>query len=527
MHGDAGGRGWSVSPRAVHLERLGATAAESLRKTVKGALTALLDGFVQRMPAALAELEANATDPLQRQAARELRSRFAALAGSWVDTFMYQVDARLVGSGAGTAPTAFASDETDDAPVLRGAELRAEDRYRDLLSELDTRIDAIRQTLYVPLHVRALAPAGLVRALQDTANLLGWPQTQSQFLFARFEDWVVPKLGAFYRALALALKTIGNAVVQTAAAAPDAGAPAKKLAPAEPQVDAGTVAMLQAYAVRAHSVLYDDSALAADLLTLLEERPLPDLVPEQRHVPLQRMSLAGQFINEAIADPLVTEELRQRQDAMRMPVVKIALADTTLFTSPVHPIGTLINDLMLKSATARITGSPEERRAAERLEQVLVQFDLAPEFVREAMLTQQPIDEMQVQWFMESKRTQAAARRQALINTVRRRVVYELELSSFGRQLAPPLHSFLQKFWGPMLMKRLLDHGADDPRWTQALDLMDQLIAQVDKHDEGRAALAQWQDLLRAISESLAAAGMKSDRIAEGLAALQAVRRAA
>lgn len=123
------------------------------------------------MPLALAEQEAAATDPRHRQAIQELRGQFAIIAESWADTFIHAVDAHLLG-------VASEADDADSEDLAMGrAELQAEERYRELLADLDERMLAIQRTLYIPVHVRELAPAGLARALQDTADQLGWPES--------------------------------------------------------------------------------------------------------------------------------------------------------------------------------------------------------------------------------------------------------------------------------------------------------------------------------------------------------------
>ncbi|HSW14943.1 MAG TPA: DUF1631 family protein [Solimonas sp.] len=511
--------GHASVPDAYYLQRLGAAAADSLRRTVRSELSGLIEEFVRRMPQALAEHEVRLSDRWEREAVHELRSQFGVIASRWTDIFVYAVDAHLVGSGAGTGAVSGANDDV----VIGQAELQAEEHYGSLLAGLDERIEAIRQTLYVPVHVRALAPAGLIRALQDTADQLGWPLSQRRFLFARFEWEVIPRLGELYNRLMATLQAIGSTAEQALhSMATPAVAPR-----VDPVVDAATVSMLQTYAVDTQDLFYTDHTLAADLLALVENRSIPDLQPEQRHAPLQRMSLAGQFLNEAIDDPLVPAELRQRQAAVRLPLVKTALADASLFTSPNHPVGSLINELMLKSATARVTGNDEERRAAERLEQLLVHFELAPEFVRQAILTQQPIDEAQVQKFLESRRSQAKERRATVVRVVQRRVLEELSLSSFGRKLPPALQTFLHQCWGPLLMKRLLDHGPKDVEWSRDLELLDRLVALTEESAIDAEAIGEWRELLEQMTQRLVAAGMGAGRIEQGLASLRKLFRAA
>jgi len=506
-----------ASDQAFYRQRLGSAAAESLRRTVRGELAWLLAPFMHHLPQALAEYESRAADPVRREAIRELRGLFGVISERWVDTFIYAEDARLIGSGAGL-------DEAQPGDELLSGrtELQAEEKYARLLSELDDRLQLIRRTLYVPVNVRALAPAGLSRALQDTAQQLGWPAAHMKFLFARFGEDVLLRLGELYRGLMVALRAIGSTAQQLDAQL--SSLPAQAPPPREPKVDEGTLSMLRHYAAEADERYYDDRSLAADLLALAEKQSMPDMADEQRHAPLQRMSVAGQFFSEAVADPLLPRELRQRQDAVRLPLVKTALADATLFTSPHHPVSSLVDEMMLKAATARVTGNEEEKRAAERLEQLLVQFELAPDFVRQAILTQQPIDEAQVEKFLEAKRARAQERRQSVLHAVQRRVMEELRLSTFGREVPAAVQDFLHRCWGPLLMKGLLDHGPGDPRWRQDLDLVDQLVEQSELQGFGEDE--EWAALMLRLTQRMAMSGMRDDRIEQGIATLRVLRHA-
>ncbi|HSW11783.1 MAG TPA: DUF1631 family protein [Solimonas sp.] len=288
-----------------------------------------------------------------------------------------------------------------------------------------------------------------------------------------------------------------------------------------PKVDSHTVSMLQHFAVDASQTGYNDGSLAADLLSLAENKSLEGLADALRHVPLQRMSLAGQFVSDAISDPFITDELRSRHESVRFPVVKSALADATVFTAASHPINSLVNDLMLKSATSRLTGNVEARMAVERLEQVLVQFDLAPEFVREAMLTQQPIDEAQIQRFLEMKREEAEVRRQAVLNECRRLVSREVERQTFARNITPATLKFLKTIWGPLLMKRLLRDGGDADGWKQGLQLMERLVDEVEMRALEEGSSPEWREMMLLLREALIAEGMSPERAGETLVGMQ------
>ncbi|HEY0914403.1 MAG TPA: DUF1631 family protein [Solimonas sp.] len=532
--------------QADHLKRLGLAAAEELRKTVRSHLTDVFAGFVQRLPADFTEMAFAASDLQVQHAFGELAMLVAERGAGWLEAYVQRIDTGMVGGDVARREVPGEPQNSEASMVSANAELRAESLHRRTVGELDARVDRLRLMLYIPIYTRALAPASLVRTLQETATEIGWPATHRQVLFQRFDDVVVPQLGQMYDSLIASIKVISTAAVRATQEGPapaTAAGPAPQAAPSPsnapsvtppvmrrepappPQVDSSTVSMLQNFAGQAVDGSYNDSSLAADLLSMTGPHVVSASADDPRWIPLQRMSLAGRFINEAISDALVPEELRAQHESVRFPVVKSALADSTLFTAATHPINSLVNDLMLKSASARLTGNAEARRAVERLQQVLVQFDLSPEFVREAMLTQAPIDEAQIQRFFEWKKEEAEQRRQAIINEVRRLVMRQVEMATFGRNVPEPAMKFLTSAWGPLLMKRLANHGADHEQWKQGLKLMEELIDEVDQPfpDQDREP---WDRLMKTLAEGLAAVGMAADRVAASINILQAARPA-
>ncbi|TXH02892.1 MAG: DUF1631 family protein [Nevskiaceae bacterium] len=540
-----------ASQGAAQPQRQGVAAAEELRQTVRTALATLFGGFLTRLPAALIETSQNTANIASQRACLDLAQSVNGKATAWTEFFVQQVDARLFGGSGAPSAKGKPSQPQEESIVLANLELRAEELHHKLISVLDARLDRIRAALYVPLHAKALAPAGLCRALQETADSVGCVAAQRRMLFMKFDDLVVSELQPWYAALIEALGQIEIKAARVSAepvAKPQLAAPARPAAqPAavsEPRptpavdplaktrandqfsppsaVDPNTISMLQSFAAKAGTNGYDDGSLAADLLALTDSKPIPGVEKDQSWIPLQRIALAGHFLNEAISDPFVPEEMKPQHECVRFPLVKSALTDATLFTTATHPLGSLINELMLKAATARITGSAETRRLAELLQQVLVQFDLAPDFVRQSIQAAQPIEETQIQRFFELQKQQAQQRRDFVIGEAKRLVVRELERSTFGRVLPAAAVKFLNSSWGPLLTRRLLQYGAAHAEWKAALTVMEDLLDQLDgRRKIDTEDLPEWRKLLASLAEALKAEGMESERVAEALAGLQ------
>jgi hypothetical protein len=526
-----------TTPETAHLQKLGAAAAAELRKTVRTALTEVFSQFVQKLPDGIAEASGRASNPTDRNALIDLAKGIPVRANAWIETFAKQVDQHMIGGLASAlAEEAHVPAGAEDSVALAGVELRAEERYQKLVMELDARLNRIGLMMYVPIYSKALAPASLCRSLQECAETMQWPPRHRRLLLEKFDQLLIPQLERVYRTLIKAVTRIGNEATKAsteqlrktgsrrAAPKPPKG-PQPMQAPADMRhVDGASLGMLEAMALSTDGEGYTDGLLAADLLALNDGKPLPGVVQDQNWVPIQRVTLAGHFLNVVISDAMVPDELKPQHETVRFPLMKSALTDDSLFTSKTHPLGSLINELLLKSATSRVTGNPETRRMAELLQQVLVQFNLAPEFVRQAMSNTSPIQETQIQRFFELQKQQAQQRRDFVIAEAKRVVVRKLEEMTFARNIPAPGIRFLNAAWGPLLTKRLLQHGATGELWKQALDQMDKLLDLLEARQPGTAPPAEWKELLQKMGHALVTEGMDRAKVTEALQALEASR---
>lgn len=577
----------SATPQSEQRIKLGNSAVEELRKTVRRTLGGLFKNFLEQLPQALIASAENLAGNDEADSFRALARAVPANQDRWLETFIQQVDGHLIGG-----VKAFDSDAspptTQETFVLANLELRAEELHQGLIAQLDARLERVRQNIYIPIYARALAPAGLCRALQDTADALRWPASQRRILFEKFDDLVVNELQHLYHSLLEALVRINTiaarvaqeptpepvptqpAARQATTSPPAAVAPAiTRPAPPDPaqfeprpakhptrpvisrppatemgaapgaagllpplrvpyspgRLDPRTTSMLESVASNDFGAVYSDGSLAAELLAISNNSPVQNVPDSQTQVPLQRMSLAGHYLTEAIADPLIPAELRQQHETMRFPLVKSAIADETFFTSVTHPLRSLVNEMMLKSATSRVTGSGETRRIAELLQQVLVQFDLAPSFVREAMLTAKPLREEQMQVFATMQREQAKQRRDSVIGEAKRIVAHEIERTTFSLAVPDAVTAFFTRYWGPVLVKRLLENGSEHPIWKQGLEMMNALADQIERRESAQPPPDEWKQLLQLFVQAMTAAGTTPQRIHESINSLEAARR--
>lgn len=506
----------ATPPSNPQLQRMGIVAVDDFRKQVRQALGEAFGDFMGQMPQALAEVSGKVPGLTERAALAELGRTLPQHLPRWIDAFTSRVDSQLIG---GLASESEASGGGGEAVALAALELRAEDRYRKLVTELDARFNRIRLMVYVPVYTRALAPASLFRTLYDAADALKWPPSQRRLLVERFDALLVPKLEGIYQTLLDALMRIGKEVVKVAEplpAKPAATIIAEAVKAMQPPADTSrlddeTSSMLQSVARRTDGAGYHDGLLAADLLALNEGKPLPGIGTDQGKTPIQRIGLAGHFLNVAIADALLPQDARPDHESVRFPLMKSALTDPSLFTSATHPLGSLIHEMLMKSAASRVNGNRETKRMAELLEAVLVQFDLAPEFVRQAMQGSAPVQQSQVDRFFDFQRQQAQQRRDFVISEAKRVVMRELEQSTFARDVPAPALRFINAAWGPLLTRRLIRHGMDHAAYQTALKQLETLIDMIETRSQQPPG-AEWKSLLEQVARALVTEGIAPDQ---------------
>ena len=506
-------------------------ATAGLRQHVRLAVAERFDEFLAELPGSLL---GKAGSNLDERTRNEVGRLARVKARDWSERFVAHIDRRLLG----TISSEGEERQAQDAHMIAMAKalLIAETRYFKLITELDARLNRLRLMLEVPIYASGMAPVSLYQALEKTADQIGWPKRAQRPLFECFDALFICHLQPVYEQLLAEIKRISAVVAERAAReAPPRPAPrrdpprpaAERMQPPEDQshVDRHTEAMLKQFAVDSDGEGYTDGLLAADLLALMDHRPLPGITQDQSAVSLQRMSLAGHYLNEVTIDPLVPAELRPEHESLRLPLVKSALVDSSVFTAESHPLRSMIDELMLRSATLRLADDPESRRITELLQEVLSQFDLAPDFVRDAMSTAEPLEDSQVQRFFDLQREQAEQRKNFVINEAKRMVAEELERFTFGRDIPRHGIQFLEKAWSPLLSKRLLQHGAGHDSWREGLKLADQLIDMIEAREPDEPPSEEWKSLCGKMCDELLKAGLPKEQRSKILTILEAARR--
>ncbi len=530
------------------LEDLAKQSAERLRQLVRPKLRSTYNGFLIETQLHLISGGGTVHRDVGESVRQDLLRAMKQQTLEWTSGFVGLVEKRMLTPGVNTANGLIGGHGINGVQAPRGARisgelitvgkslLQAEDRYFKLLTEIDARLNRIRLVCDVPFDIHALAPTGLHAALMHTVDALRWPSVGHEILLFNFERHCINNLESLYLKVIDGVKEIGRDATQLKYSRPVAPAAnprtrrsrAQWMQPPadETPLDTATIDMLTKLALEANEDGYSDGLLAADLLALLEKRPLPGVKEDRGEMALQRAMLAGHFFNEISADLRVTKDEQKRHALLHMPLLKSAIADSSLFTDASHPLSSLIDDLMTKALQQRLSSDPDHNKIASSLRQVLSTFDLAPDFVRASMAGAEPLEAEQIACFYEQQRTQAALRRERVLEEAKQMVAEEIERSSFGYALPPQGDRFLRKVWAAVLRQRLINYGAVHPSWKEGVDKADELIALLDKRRPEAAPPTQWRVLVESLCDDLIAGGLAVEQSVKVRALLDAAWKA-
>ncbi len=526
------------------LSALANSAREQLRTILREELRPLLASFVDKTADLLLKPASADHNPADTRKNSDLARKLKQNASIWCDTLQDQVEGRLFmvedATGQRKLPEQNGSANASLIAVAK-ALLIAETRYFKKIAEIDARFNRVRLIMSLSVDNKAVAPTGLHQALEQTADKLDWPLAGRKVLYSSFEVHVIGNLERLYERMLQLFRNVGSEAAQmvvestfdlsqiedSAPAGQGQDAPKNWMQPPGEitDVDGKTAAMLTRLALENDGEGYTDGLLAADLLALMDKRPLPGISYESGLISVQRTSLAGHFLNEVKADPLLSRDMDAQHEPLRMPLVKSAIADNSVFTDASHPLASLIDEHMTKAARHRLVNAEEAQEMQDSLARVLEMFDLSPDFVRESMAKAEPLKDEQIERFYALQRKQAAQRREFVISEARRVVARELERSTFARDVPAPAKRFLEKAWSALLTQRLLKYGASNPIWQDGIDKTDQLIDLLEARDPAAKPPQEWVELIRSMIDELVKGGLPAEQRGNILKMLEAARK--
>jgi len=256
-----------------------------------------------------------------------------------------------------------------------------------------------------------------------------------------------------------------------------------------------------------------DAMLASELVAVASGQSVQGVEPGRAWAMTQRAGLVGRMFNEIVADPNLPRGVTGALEELRFPVIKTALSDVSFFSNPQHPVRSLINDLASMAAATRAGGSEAATRFEELVGKVKQQFDLDAEAVRPKAREADPLQEGEIERFLDDQLAQGRERRKVIVDKVRRVVAQELEMQTGTQPVPDTLQPLLRSGWGPMMAMRLLRHGHDSELWRAGMELLHRVLFALNPNSPNARTPAEREALRRDLVNALGEVGMSQDRI--------------
>ncbi|WP_162932654.1 DUF1631 family protein [Solimonas sp. K1W22B-7] len=462
------------------------------------------------------------------------------------------------------------SDDLEESIALSNMSGRAETAYQNALFELEKRLEWLGKHSPLQLPLTAIGPAGFCEAFRASLKVLEIEFSIKLVLYKLYERLVIGDLGSLYgEILALfdrfgihpekktgprkanaAMGGVGGAAAGAGGLA--GGPPPASLPGPLPSLDEQTLGLLQQFGAQFPGMgaggmgglpgaamgamgggipgfggmqggqaypgavlgnAYADAMLASELMSAARGQSVQGLDPGHAWAMTQRAGLVGRMFNEIVADPNLPRGVTGAMEDLRFPVIKTALSDVSFFSDPQHPVRSLINDLASMAASTRAGGAPAVQRFEELARKVKQQFDLNAETVRPKAREAAPLEESDIERFLDQQIAHGRERRQAIVEKVRKVVSQELELNTLTQPVPETLEPLLRSGWGPMMAMRLLRHGHDSEVWRAGMELLHRVLFALNPKSPNARTAAEREALRRDIGVALAEVGMPEDRI--------------
>jgi len=259
---------------------------------------------------------------------------------------------------------------------------------------------------------------------------------------------------------------------------------------------------------------YADAMLASELMAAARGQSVEGLDPGHAWAMTQRAGLVGRMFNEIVADPNLPRGITSALEGLRFPVIKTALSDSTFFSDQQHPVRSLINDLASMAASTRAGGPDAMARFEELTQRVKQQFDLNAETVRPKAREAAPLEQGDIERFLDQQLAQGRERRQVIVDKVKKVVAQELELQTLTHQPLPETaEPLLRSGWGPLMAMRLLRNGHDSELWRAGMELLHRVLFALNPKLPNARSAAEREALRRDLGVALAEVGMPVERI--------------
>lgn len=502
---------------------------EELKKATLGVLGSMLEKMFGRADDALFEMGERAQSDAERRryfdAMRVLRLGQGKISRQFLDeierSFSHAEVVRPSGDGTAIDFDSLSiqpTEELEERIAVTNLVARAEGMHKQLIWDVERRLDFASTQLGVPVSPQALAPSRICEAFGTSLRNLDAEFEVKLIIYKLFEREVVRDLHRAYEAALDLLDRQGVNPARPRVAQPQQPAPRMPvggMGGGQTPIDPRMLQLLRGFA--AQSPRPDtDTQLAAELATALRDALSGSYqAASVQEAQIQRLSLANQYFDGLLAEPLLPESARPMIEKLRFPVIKTALADPGFFSNSQHPLRQLLGELLDMAISGSIGDTVPQSRLRDSIRQVLERADIDAGTVRNHLHDMKPLGGNEMDQFLDQMREQEHSRRELLLTKVRRLVAQELEVQTIGRDVPPPAQNLLLSGIGPLMAVRLLRHGRSSGQYREAHDMLERILDSLDPVVPDEDRLVSRRALCDAIAAALTGIGMRRERIEE------------
>lgn len=251
------------------------------------------------------------------------------------------------------------------------------------------------------------------------------------------------------------------------------------------------------------------------------------LVTAMTPVELQTLDIIALLFDYILDDRRVPDAMKVLIGRLRIPVLKVALRDSTFFARKSHPARALLDGLAA-AAIGWMTNEEHDGGLYRRMDEIIQR--VIDGYVDDDTVFVEALAELRAHLDAEAREMAARADQGARVLHDRERAAQataraRAEVTS--RLLATPisgtLRAYVLDWWQPWLADIHLAHGEDDRTWKRALKDLDDLLASVapmNDQDARRHFLESLPDLIRRLRADLEAMGRSAETREQFFAAL-------
>ena len=222
----------------------------------------------------------------------------------------------------------------------------------------------------------------------------------------------------------------------------------------------------------------------------------------------EAIGLMARLFDSLLEGTRFDSRARRKIDRLLVPYTRVALRDRYMFDSREHPAWRLLNTVA-EACAGEGSDASQERELLDRVDRTIDR--LVAEFNEDVAIFETLEQELRGYMAQNRKRFELAERRAAQARLGRERLEQarkdaagEIQHRRGGRELPALVGDFLDQHVAHHLTQVVLRDGPDSPRYAEAMQAVDDLLAAFDRTAQGQAA-GDAQPLPRAALEAVLA----------------------